>query len=255
MRQSIPNVGKVLLVSLAKGGVGKLTVLVNLALLLRKQGVRTGLLDADVFGPLVPRLLNLSGEPRMLEDGRLVPMTNYGLPLMLMGYLVPPERAVAWRGLMVTKALEQLMFEVQWPELDCLVVDMPPGTGDVQLTIAQKVKIAGAVIVLTPQDIALIDAVKGINMFRKVDIPIVGMVQNMSFFCCPNCQHELPVFGSGGAAREAERQGVALLGLVPLHPDICEWSDKGKPVVVAAPDSPSAKPYAEIAAKVKAHLV
>lgn len=247
LKQKIPNVDKIILVSSAKGGVGKSTVSVNTALALSRLGKSTGILDADIFGPSIPKLLLLLGEPRLSDSGRLLPLTNYGLPSMSMGYLVPPENAVVWRGLMVMKALQQLLFEVEWPHLDYLVIDMPPGTGDTQLTIGQQLKVDGAVIVSTPQDIALIDAVKGIAMFEKVKIPLLGLVQNMSYFVCPNCNHESHVFGSDGAKREAEKHGLQVLASVPLHEKICLQLDAGKPIVVSEPDSSLARPYMDIA--------
>lgn len=255
IKQSIPGVKKVILVSSGKGGVGKSTVSVNVALALNKLGKNVGILDADIFGPSIPRLLSLLGEPRISEElGKLYPLSNYGVETMSMGYLVPPESAVVWRGLMVMKALQQLLFEVEWSSLDYLVIDMPPGTGDTQLTISQQIKVDGAIIVSTPQDIALMDAVKGITMFNKVNIPILGMVQNMSYFICPNCDHESHIFGSDGAKREAEKYGLQILGSIPLKEDICIQSDKGKPVVVSHPDLNLSKPYIEIAESVISKL-
>lgn len=253
-RQRIPNVKKIVLVSSAKGGVGKSTVAVNTALALQKTGKPTGILDVDIFGPSIPRLLNLEGEPRLSETGKLLPLSNYGLPSMSMGYLVSPESPVVWRGLMVMKALQQLLFEVEWPKLEYLVIDMPPGTGDTQLTISQQLKVDGAVIVSTPQDIALIDAIKGIELFKKVNIPILGLVQNMNYFVCPNCLHESHIFGTEGARKEAERQGLAVLGSIPLNEKICINSDAGKPIVVSEPDTPLAEAYINIAKRVDASL-
>lgn len=254
IKQRIPNVKKIVLVSSAKGGVGKSTVSVNLALGLSELGKKVGVLDVDLFGPSIPKLLHLSGEPRISDEGKLLPLSNYGVDTMSMGYLIAPENAVVWRGLMVMKALQQLLFEVAWSPLDYLVIDMPPGTGDTQLTISQQLKVDGAVIVSTPQDIALIDAVKGITMFNKVRIPILGLVQNMSYYVCPNCNHESHIFGSDGAKREAEKHGLAVLGSIPLNEQICVQSDKGKPIVVSDPDSPLANAYIDIARKVIAEL-
>lgn len=245
VRQKIPRVDKIVLVSSAKGGVGKSTVSVNTALALQKLGKSTGILDVDIFGPSIPKLLHLSGEPRLTDNGKLLPLANFGLPSMSMGYLVPPENAVIWRGLMVMKALQQLLFEVEWPDLDYLVVDMPPGTGDTQLTISQQLKVNGAVIVSTPQDIALIDAVKGISMFEKVNVPLLGLVENMSYFECPNCNHKEHIFGYDGVQKEAKKHNLDILASIPLNGKICKQSDSGKPVVLA--DEQLAKPYMEIA--------
>lgn len=250
IKQKIPNVKRIVLVLSAKGGVGKLTVSINLAAALQHLGKRTGVLDVDIFGPSVPKLLRLSGEPRISDQGKLLPLSNYGLESMSMGYMIRPEDAVVWRGLMVMKALQQLLFEVQWLPLDYLVVDMPPGTGDTQLTISQQLKVDGAIIVSTPQDIALIDAVKGIAMFNKVNIPILGLVQNMSHYVCPNCHHESHIFGSKGAEREAARHNLEVLGSIPLNEEICLQLDAGKPVVVQNPTSKVAEPYLEVAQKV-----
>lgn len=250
IKQKIPGVNKIVLVSSAKGGVGKSTVSINVALSLQKLGKKVGIIDVDLFGPSIPKLLNLSGEPRISENGKLLPLSNYGLESMSMGYLIKPENPVVWRGLMVMKALQQLLFEVQWSNLDYLVVDMPPGTGDTQLTISQQLKVNGAIIVTTPQDIALIDAVKGIAMFNKVNIPLLGLVQNMSHYICPNCHHESHIFGSKGAEREAKNHDLEILGSIPLNEEICTQSDAGKPVVVSSPDSPISDPYVDIARKV-----
>ncbi|KAK6508335.1 hypothetical protein TWF506_010429 [Arthrobotrys conoides] len=253
-KQKIKNVNKVIAVSSAKGGVGKSTVAVNLALGLSSLGRRTGILDTDIFGPSIPRLLNLSGEPRLSEKNQLIPLSNYGLQSMSMGYLVDPENAVVWRGLMVMKALQQLLHEVQWSELDVLVLDLPPGTGDTQLTITQQVELDGAVIISTPQDIALIDAIKGIDMFSKVKVPILGMVQNMSIFTCPNCSHSTHIFGQDGVNRECQKRGIELLGNIPLHPSICQDADAGRPSVIKDPSGENAKAFLEIAGKVDGKL-
>ncbi|KAI5778367.1 nucleotide binding protein-like protein [Geopyxis carbonaria] len=253
-KRRIPGISKVIVVSSAKGGVGKSTLAVNLALSLAQQGVRTGLLDADIFGPSVPRLLNLAGEePILSENNQLVPIENYGIRSMSMGYLVGEEAPVVWRGLMVMKAVQQLLWEVKWGDLDMLVIDLPPGTGDVQLTITQQVVMDGGIIVSTPQDIALIDAVKGINMFKKVDVPILGMVQNMSVFVCPNCSHQTHVFGSEGVARECSKHGINFLGDIPLDASICKDADNGKPTVVAR-KGPLTDAYNSIALKLRQQL-
>lgn len=254
IKRSIPGVDKIVLVSSAKGGVGKSTVSANLALSLNKQGKKVGILDADLFGPSIPRLFHLAGEPRMSSDGKLLPLSNYGIETMSMGYLVSPENPVVWRGLMVMKALQQLLFEVKWSNLDYLVIDMPPGTGDTQLTISQQIKVSGAVIVTTPQDIALIDAVKGIAMYEKVNIPVLGLVQNMSYFLCPNCNHESHIFGNDGAIREAEKRNIDVLGSIPLNEVVCDQSDKGKPIVVSDPRSSISKSFFSIAEKLLRRL-
>ncbi|KAG7664689.1 uncharacterized protein J8A68_001785 [[Candida] subhashii] len=248
IRQKIPNVDKIILVSSAKGGVGKSTVSINTALALKSLNKTVGILDADIFGPSIPRLLNLKGEPRISDTGKLLPLSNYGIQSMSMGYLVSEDSAVVWRGLMVMKALQQLLFEVEWgPPLDYLVIDMPPGTGDTQLSIGQLLKVDGAVIVSTPQDIALIDAVKGIKMFNKVGIPLIGIVQNMSHYICPNCKHESHIFKSDGARRVADEHNLKTLASIPLDEEICIQSDAGKPIVISNPTSPSAQPYFDIA--------
>ncbi|CAK9440465.1 uncharacterized protein LODBEIA_P45650 [Lodderomyces beijingensis] len=248
IKQNIPNVKNIILVSSAKGGVGKSTVSVNTALALHNLGHKVGILDADVFGPSIPRLMNLKGEPRLSQStGKLLPMSNYGVQTMSMGYLIKDEQAVVWRGLMVMKALQQLLFEVEWSPVDYLVIDMPPGTGDTQLSISQLLRVAGAIIVSTPQDIALIDAVKGIAMFNKVNIPIIGMVQNMSHFICPNCSHESHIFKSEGAVKVAKEHDLKILANIPLDESICIQSDLGKPIVVSEPDSAISKEYIDVA--------
>ncbi|KAG2194945.1 hypothetical protein INT46_003064 [Mucor plumbeus] len=246
-KMPIAGVKDVVVVASGKGGVGKSTTAVNIALAAAGMKKRVGILDADIFGPSVPKLMNLKGEPELTETGdRLIPLTNYGVKCMSMGFLVDQDAPVVWRGLMVMKALQQLLHQVDWGQLDLLVIDMPPGTGDVQLTISQQIVVDGAVIISTPQDIALIDAVKGVNMFKKVNVPILGMVQNMSLFICPNCKHESHIFGHDGAARMAEDFNVPLLGQVPLHADICTLSDSGKPIVISQPDSPFSNHYRSI---------
>ncbi|KAI9025065.1 nucleotide binding protein [Phycomyces nitens] len=252
-KMPIAGVKRVIAVSSGKGGVGKSTTAVNLALAAAGMKQKVGILDADIFGPSIPSLMNLNGEPELSEKGkacdRLIPLQNYGVKCMSMGFLVDKEAPIVWRGLMVMKALQQLLHEVDWGHLDLLVIDMPPGTGDVQLTISQQVVLDGAVIISTPQDIALIDAVKGVNMFKKVNVPILGMVQNMSLFICPNCNHESHIFGHDGAARMAEKMEIPFLGEVPLHADICKLSDSGKPIVISQPDSPFAAHYKQISGR------
>ena len=250
----VPGIGAIIAVASGKGGVGKSTTAVNLALGLLANGLRVGILDADIYGPSMPRLLKISGRPTQI-DGRIInPMENYGLKVMSMGFLVDEETAMIWRGPMVQSALLQMLREVAWGELDVLVVDMPPGTGDAQLTMAQQVPLAGAVIVSTPQDLALIDARKGLNMFRKVEVPVLGIVENMSYFIAPDTGTRYDIFGHGGARKEAERIGVPFLGEVPLTMNIREASDAGTPLVASEPNGIVAGIYKEIAAKVWAEV-
>ena len=252
--QGVPGVKNIIAVASGKGGVGKSTTTVNLALGLQANGLTVGILDADIYGPSQPRLLGVTGRPEPVHGKVLKPLEGYGIKVMSMGFLVEEDTPMIWRGPMVISALTQMLREVQWGELDVLVVDMPPGTGDAQLTMAQQVPLAGAVIVSTPQDLALIDARKGINMFRRVDVPILGIIENMSFFMCPSCGTRSDIFGHGGARDEAERLGAEFLGEVPLHMDIREKSDSGRPVVVSDPDGPHAKIFRDIAAKVWAEM-
>jgi len=247
----VPGVEAVIAVASGKGGVGKSTTAVNLALGLRDLGMRVGLLDADIYGPSMPRLLAIKGKPETIGGRMLKPMESFGLKVMSIGFLVEEETPMIWRGPMVMTAITQMLREVQWGTLDIMVVDMPPGTGDAQLTLAQQVPLAGAVIVSTPQDLALIDARRGIAMFRRVDVPVLGLVENMSFFLCPHCGERSDPFGHGGAKAEAERQGVPFLGEVPLEIEIRETSDAGLPIVATKPDSAHAKIYREIAARVR----
>jgi ATP-binding protein involved in chromosome partitioning len=250
----VPGVKNIIAVASGKGGVGKSTTTVNLALGLQANGLKVGILDADIYGPSQPRLLGVTGRPEPVHGKVLKPLEGYGIKVMSMGFLVEEDTPMIWRGPMVISALTQMLREVQWGDLDVLVVDMPPGTGDAQLTMAQQVPLAGAVIVSTPQDLALIDARKGINMFRRVDVPILGIIENMSYFVCPSCETRSDIFGHGGARAEADRLGVEFLGEVPLHMDIREKSDSGRPVVVSDPDGPHAKIFRDIAAKVWAEI-
>ncbi len=249
-KRGVPGVEAIIAVASGKGGVGKSTTAVNLALGLAANGLKVGVLDADIYGPSMPRLLGIRGKPQTVDGKVLKPMENYGLKVMSMGFLVEEETPMIWRGPMVMSALTQMLREVEWGALDVLVVDMPPGTGDAQLTMAQQVPLAGAVIVSTPQDLALIDARKGLNMFRKVDVPLLGIVENMSYFIAPDTGKRYDIFGHGGARKEAERLGVSFLGEVPLEMSIRETSDQGTPVVVSNPDGAAAKVYRGIAAKV-----
>jgi ATP-binding protein involved in chromosome partitioning len=251
---AVPGVGAIIAVASGKGGVGKSTTAVNLALGLRDLGLTVGMLDADIYGPSVPKLLGLRGKPEMLGGSKLKPMDGYGLKVMSIGFLVEEETPMIWRGPMVISALTQMLRDVEWGTLDVMVVDMPPGTGDAQLTMAQQVPLKGAVIVSTPQDLALIDARRGVAMFNRVNVPVLGIVENMSYFVCPKCGERSDIFGHGGAEHEAERQGVPFLGAVPLHMDIRETSDAGRPVVATDPDGPHAKAFRAIAAKVREML-
>jgi ATP-binding protein involved in chromosome partitioning len=250
VQPGIPGVDAVIAVASGKGGVGKSTTAVNLALGLRDLGLKVGMLDADIYGPSLPKLLAIKEKPQTIGGTRLKPIDRYGLSVMSIGFLIDEETPMIWRGPMVMSAITQMLREVEWGALDVMVVDMPPGTGDAQLTMAQQVPLKGAVIVSTPQDLALIDARRGVAMFRRVNVPVLGIVENMSYFLCPECGTRSDIFGYGGARKEAERQGVPFLGEVPLHMTIREKSDSGMPVVATEPDGPHAKIYREIAAKV-----
>lgn len=250
----VPGIGAIIAVASGKGGVGKSTTSANLALALQASGLKVGILDADIYGPSMPRLLNISGRPQSGGDRILIPLEGHGLKVMSMGFMVDEDTATVWRGPMIMQALTQMLREVAWGELDVLIVDMPPGTGDAQLTMAQNVPLAGAVIVSTPQDLALIDARKGLNMFRKVDVPILGIIENMSCFICPDCGGQHDIFGHGGARAEAERIGAPFLGEVPLVMAIRETSDNGNPIVVSDPDSVQSRIYRDIAERMWTRL-
>ncbi len=250
----IDNVKNIIAVASGKGGVGKSTTAVNLALALAAEGARVGILDADIYGPSQPRMLGISGKPESKDGNTLEPMVSYHLQAMSIGFLIDEETPMIWRGPMVTQALEQLLNDTNWDELDYLVIDLPPGTGDTQLTLAQKVPVSGAIIVTTPQDIALLDARKGFKMFEKVEVPILGIVENMSIHICSSCGHEEHIFGEGGGARMAEQYGVNFLGALPLETRIREETDSGKPTVVAEPDARPSMIYREIARKAAAKL-
>ncbi|MEP0339370.1 MAG: Mrp/NBP35 family ATP-binding protein [Alphaproteobacteria bacterium] len=250
----LPGVRSIIAVASGKGGVGKSTTAANLALGLAAEGHSVGLLDADIYGPSMPRMMGITGQPASADGKTLDPMENYGIKVMSMGFLVDEETPMIWRGPMVQSALEQMMRDVNWGALDVLVVDMPPGTGDAQLTMAQRVPLTGAVIVSTPQDIALLDARKGLNMFRKVDVPVFGIIENMSYFSCPHCGERSEIFSHGGARKEAERLGVDFLGEVPLHIDIRTTADGGHPIVVSMPEGEHALKYREIARDVWARI-
>jgi ATP-binding protein involved in chromosome partitioning len=250
----VPGVTSIIAVASGKGGVGKSTTAVNLALGLRDLGMKVGILDADIYGPSLPKLLAIREKPQTIGGTRLKPIERYGLTVMSIGFLIEEETPMIWRGPMVMSALTQMLREVEWGTLDVMVVDMPPGTGDAQLTMAQQVPLKGAVIVSTPQDLALIDARRGIAMFKRVNVPVLGIVENMSMFICPKCGTRSDIFGHGGARHEAERLGVPFLGEVPLEMSIRETSDAGLPVVATQPDSASAAAYRVIAANVRDQL-
>ena len=246
----LPGVAAIVAVASGKGGVGKSTTAVNLALGLAASGHKTGLLDADIYGPSMPRMMGITGQPSSSDGTTLAAMENYGVKVMSMGFLVEEDTPMIWRGPMVQSALEQMMRDVSWGELDIMVVDMPPGTGDIHLTLAQKVPLTGAVIISTPQDIALMDARKGLNMFRKVGVPVFGLIENMSYFTCPKCGERSEIFSHGGAKIEADRLGIDFLGEIPLDIIIRETSDGGRPIVVSEPESEHALTYRAIADKV-----
>ena len=250
-RLLLPEVDAVIAIASGKGGVGKSTTAVNIALALAADGLSTGMLDADIYGPSMPMMLGIRERPTSPDGKLLMPMEKFGLKCMSIGFLVPEDTPMIWRGPMVMGALEQMMGDVMWGALDVLVVDMPPGTGDAQLTMAQRVPLAGAIIVSTPQDLALLDARKGLNMFRKVDVPVFGIVENMSYFLCPHCGERSDIFTHGGARRAAEAMGVDFLGEIPLDMAIRKGADEGRPIVVSDPDSPHSGAYRAIAAKVR----
>ncbi|KJC55856.1 sodium:proton antiporter [Bradyrhizobium sp. LTSPM299] len=250
----IPGISAVIAVASGKGGVGKSTTALNLALGLRDLGLRVGLLDADIYGPSVPRLTGIREKPQLNDDKKMIPLNRFGLAIMSIGFLVEEDTAMIWRGPMVMSAITQMLRDVAWGTLDVLVVDMPPGTGDAQLTLAQNVPLKGAVIISTPQDLSLIDARRGLAMFEKVNVPVLGIVENMSYFQCPHCGTRSDIFGHGGARHEAERLGVPFLGEIPLHMAIRAASDSGNPVVESEPDGPHAAIYRAIGAKVREQL-
>ncbi len=252
-KMAVPGVRHIVAVASGKGGVGKSTTAVNLAAALAGQGHKTGLLDADIYGPSIPRMLNLKGKPDVDDNKKMIPMERYGLAVMSMGFLIAEDAPMIWRGPMVHGAITQLFRDVKWNangDLDILVVDLPPGTGDAQLTLAQSVPLAGAVIVSTPQDIALLDARKGLAMFQRVDVPVIGIVENMSYFSCPHCGERSEIFSHGGARQEAEKLGVPFLGEIPLDIAIRETSDAGEPITLTQPESPVAHAYGDIAERV-----
>lgn len=243
----IPGVRHIVAVASGKGGVGKSTTSCNLALGFAALGLKVGILDADIYGPSQQKLFGLRGKPRLLGPRMLEPLERFGVKVMSIGFLVEEDNAMVWRGPMVISAITQMLREVAWNDLDILVVDLPPGTGDAQLTMAQQTPLAGAVIVSTPQDIALIDARRGIEMFKKVNVPILGLIENMASFCCPTCNHVTPIFGHGGARLDAESRGIPFLGEIPLDMTIRQTSDDGRPIVATDPEGVHAKRYIDIA--------
>ncbi len=246
----VPGVDRILAIASGKGGVGKSTVASNLAVALARQGRRVGLLDADIYGPSQPRMMGVNKRPASPDGKTIIPLQNHGVTIMSIGLMLKEDEAVIWRGPMLMGALQQMLGQVQWGELDVLIVDLPPGTGDVQLTLAQKAKVTGAIVVSTPQDVALLDARKALNMFEKTQTPVLGMIENMSTYVCPNCGHEAHLFGHGGAAAEAEKLGLPFFGEIPLLLDIRLAGDSGTPI--AATDSPHGEAYAQIAARLVA---
>ncbi|WP_456408327.1 iron-sulfur cluster carrier protein ApbC [Thiolapillus sp.] len=250
----IDNIKNIIAVASGKGGVGKSTTAVNLALALSQEGAKVGILDADIYGPSQPRMLGISGQPESPDGKTLEPMNSYHLQAMSIGFLIDEETPMIWRGPMVTQALEQLLNDTNWSDLDYLIIDLPPGTGDTQLTLAQKVPVSGAIIVTTPQDIALLDARKGFKMFEKVEVPVLGIVENMSIHICSNCGHEEHIFGEGGGQSMSDQYGVDFLGALPLEKRIREETDAGKPTVVAEPECRTSEIYREIARKAAAKL-
>jgi ATP-binding protein involved in chromosome partitioning len=253
-KMDLLGIDSVIAIASGKGGVGKSTTAVNLALAMAAKGKRVGLLDADIYGPSIPLMLGITDKPSQTASGLIAPLENYGLKCMSIGFLIDEDTAMIWRGPMATGALEQLIKDVAWGELDCLVIDLPPGTGDIHLTMAQRIPLSGAVIVSTPQDIALADARKGMNMFEKVDIPVFGLIENMSYFNCPHCGERTEIFSHGGARRESEKLGMDFLGEIPLDIIIRETSDNGQPIVVSDPSSIHSTTYLDIADKIWAKI-
>ncbi|GLS15250.1 MULTISPECIES: iron-sulfur cluster carrier protein ApbC [Hydrogenophaga] len=246
----LPGIKNIIAVASGKGGVGKSTTAVNLALALASEGARVGILDADIYGPSLPQMMGISGRPQSVDDKSMEPLENHGVQVMSIGFLVDPDQAMIWRGPMATQALDQLLRQTNWRELDYLIVDMPPGTGDIQLTLAQRVPVTGAVIVTTPQDIALLDARKGIKMFEKVGVPILGIVENMAVYCCPNCGHTEHIFGADGGKKMAAELAMDYLGALPLNMGIRVQADSGEPTVVAEPEGEIAGIYRTVARQV-----
>ncbi len=253
-RQGVPGIRNIVVVGAGKGGVGKSTTSVNLALALLKKGARVGLMDADVYGPNLPQMLGITGQPEVTDDKKMVPVEAHGLRVMSMGMLVPPDQPVIWRGPMLHGAMQQFMRDVTWGELDYLVIDLPPGTGDVALSLSQSVPVAGAVVVTTPQGVSISDVRKAVQMFRQLNIPILGAVENMSYFACPHCGERTDIFGRGGGQRMARDMGIPFLGEVPIDTRVRSGGDEGKPIVAVAPDAPSAQAFEAVAGKVAAQI-
>ncbi len=251
-QEAIPGVKNIVAVASGKGGVGKSTVAVNLACALQHLGFKTGLLDCDIYGPSIPTMMGTREMPKLIENDILLPIMQYNLAIMSIGFLIKEDEPVIWRGPMIQTAVKQFLKGVQWGELDFLIIDLPPGTGDAQLSLSQLVPLTGTVMVTTPQDVALIDVKKGVGMFQKINVPIFGIVENMSYFLCPHCNERTNIFSTGGGQKEAERQGLPFLGEIPLDPEIREDGDSGKPIVVANPDSPQTKAFIEIAQRMVA---
>jgi ATP-binding protein involved in chromosome partitioning len=253
-RQGVPGIRNIVVVGAGKGGVGKSTTSVNLALALLKKGARVGLMDADVYGPNLPQMLGITGQPEVTEDKKMVPVEAHGLKVMSMGMLVPPDQPVIWRGPMLHGAMQQFMRDVSWGELDYLVIDLPPGTGDVALSLSQSVPVAGAVVVTTPQGVSVSDVRKAVQMFRQLNIPILGAVENMSYFACPHCGERTDIFGQGGGQRMAQDMGIPFLGEVPIDTRVRSGGDEGNPIVVMAPEAPAAQAFEVVAGKVAAQI-
>jgi len=253
-RQAVPGIRNILAVGAGKGGVGKSTTAVNLAVALRATGARVGLMDTDVYGPNIPQMLGITEQPEVSEDKKMIPPEAHGIKVISMGMLVPPDQPVIWRGPMLHGAVQQFMRDVVWGELDYLVVDLPPGTGDVSLSMAQSVPVAGAVVVTTPQGVSVSDVRKAVGMFRQLNIPVLGVMENMSYFVCGHCQERTEIFGHGGGAAMAKDMGIPFLGEVPIDTRVRSGGDTGKPIVAEAPDSPAARAFVEVAGKVAAQL-
>jgi ATP-binding protein involved in chromosome partitioning len=253
-RQEVPGIRNILAVGAGKGGVGKSTTAVNLAVALRQKGARVGLMDTDVYGPNIPQMLGITGQPEVTEERKMIPPEAHGIKVISMGMLVPPDQPVIWRGPMLHGAVQQFMRDVAWGELDYLVVDLPPGTGDVSLSMAQSVPVAGAVVVTTPQGVSVSDVRKAVGMFRQLNIPVLGVIENMSWFECPHCHEKTEIFGRGGGQKMATDLMIPFLGAVPIDTRVREGGDEGQPIVVAAPDAPAARAFTELAGKVAAQV-